>query len=228
MAEAPAHALTGPRPANPDSSCALNWFKLAGVIFPVPDYRDTYSRMTDDQLLDLAQKANGLTPLAKAELEKRKLGPAEITKRAEFLRSAEIEAEKRKPLAQTFNGFGTKLYGKRDFESDGSFLTTKWVVFLWIPLVPLKSLRVRYVGPGDVTILPGWSRNYSVYAEYGPHASQVVATYSFLLLFLAGAWILDSLHADFLTSCAALAVWASAPCILRWRAKRVSASQQVP
>jgi len=60
---------------------------------------------------------------------------------------AQLAAAQRKALAQTFNGFGTKIYGKRHFKADGSYLTTKWVVFRWIPVIPLKSLYVRYVGP---------------------------------------------------------------------------------
>ena len=164
-------------------------------ILPMADYQDTYSRMTNDQLLHLAQEADGLTPLAKVvldiELEKRKLGPAHVAEQTEYLRRVEAEAARQKPLAQTFNGFGTKIYGKRDFESDGSFLTTKWVVFWWIPVVPLKSLRVRYVGPSGRSILPGWSRKYLVQAEYRPAPRQVVSIYSFLLSFLAGGWILD-------------------------------------
>jgi hypothetical protein len=190
------------------------------------DYQDTYSRMSNDELLNLAQEADELAPLGKValntELEKRKLGPAEIAEQLEYLRSVEIEAARKRPLAQTFNGFGTKIYGKRDFEPDGSFLTTKWVVFFWIPLVPLKSLRVRYVGPGDASALPGWSRKYLVYAEYGPHTRQVVAVYSFMISVLVGARALDWLHADSLVASGAFAVWASAPWLLRWRAKRVA------
>ena len=119
-----------------------------------------------------------------------------------------------------FNGFGTTLYGKRDFGSDGSFLTTKWAVFFWVPLLPLKSLRVQCAGPGGASILPGWSRKYQVLAECGPHTRQVVAIYSFVLSFILGAWLLDSLHAETLVTYGAFAIWACVPWLLRWRAKR--------
>ena len=190
------------------------------------DYQDTYSRMTNDQLLNLAQEADQLTPPARlaldTELKKRKLGPAEIAEQVEYLRSLEMEAARRKLLAQTFNGFGTKIYGKRDFELDGSFLTTKWVVFFWVPLVPLKSFRVRYKGSGGASVLPGWSRQYLVLAEYRPHRPQLIAIYSFLFSFVACGWILDSLHAGPLTALSAFAAWASIPWLLRCRAKRVA------
>jgi len=41
------------------------------------------------------------------------------------------------------NGTGTRIYGKREFRTDGSFVTTKWVTFSWVPLVPLQSMRVK-------------------------------------------------------------------------------------
>jgi hypothetical protein len=42
------------------------------------------------------------------------------------------------------NGFGTSYYGKRDFRSDGSWLTTKWFVIFWIPIFPIRSLRIAW------------------------------------------------------------------------------------
>ena len=56
------------------------------------------------------------------------------------------------PLAQTINGFGTKLYGRRDQKWDGSFWTTKWVVFFWIPLIPLRSYRIKYLDLRETTL----------------------------------------------------------------------------
>ncbi len=49
-------------------------------------------------------------------------------------------------MPSTLNGIGTKFYGQRDFSPDGSYITTEWFVFIYIPLIPLKSLRVRYQG----------------------------------------------------------------------------------
>ncbi len=42
----------------------------------------------------------------------------------------------------TANGCGTRYYGKRDVLSDGSYITTLFVVFLWFPVLPLRSYRV--------------------------------------------------------------------------------------
>ena len=45
-------------------------------------------------------------------------------------------------MAFTYNGIGKMLYGQRDFLADGSFITTEWFVVLFVPVIPLRSLRV--------------------------------------------------------------------------------------
>jgi hypothetical protein len=42
----------------------------------------------------------------------------------------------------TFNGIGTHIYGKYDLHQDGSYIATEWVVFVFLPLVPIKSYRI--------------------------------------------------------------------------------------
>ena len=41
----------------------------------------------------------------------------------------------------TFNGIGTRLYGKAK-QDNGTYIATKWIVFLFIPLIPLASYIV--------------------------------------------------------------------------------------
>jgi hypothetical protein len=64
-------------------------------------------------------------------------------------------------MPYTLNGFGTKFYGKREQAADGSYVTTKWVTALYVPLVPVGSYRVLPVGQGT-----NWgihrSQNYQV------------------------------------------------------------------
>ena len=64
-------------------------------------------------------------------------------------------------MPYTVNGFGTKFYGKREQAADGSYITTKWVTALYVPIVPLGSYRVLPVGQGT-----NWgvhrSQNYQV------------------------------------------------------------------
>ncbi len=43
----------------------------------------------------------------------------------------------------TINGIGTKIYGKKDQKQDGSYTTTKWFVFFFLPILPISSHRVK-------------------------------------------------------------------------------------
>ena len=42
----------------------------------------------------------------------------------------------------SFNGCGTRYYGKRDKREDGSHVTTLWISLVWVPIIPLASYRV--------------------------------------------------------------------------------------
>lgn len=41
-----------------------------------------------------------------------------------------------------FNGIGTTFYGARDYRSDGSYVTSEFVILFWVPVIPLRSVRV--------------------------------------------------------------------------------------
>jgi hypothetical protein len=45
----------------------------------------------------------------------------------------------------SINGCGTRYYGKRDKLQDGSYITTEWITLFFIPIIPLRSFRVRSV-----------------------------------------------------------------------------------
>jgi hypothetical protein len=62
-------------------------------------------------------------------------------------------------MPYTLNGCGTSYYGHRDPAEDGSYVTTLWVTFLWIPLLPLRSYRVLPVGKATNIIIHR-SQNY--------------------------------------------------------------------
>ena len=85
----------------------------------------------------------------------------------------------------SINGFGTTFYGRRDFRSDGSYITTEWVVALYIPLIPVRSLRVRYTGAGEHRWYLGFgsSEKYAVYEKrFPPHWKQVIFTYGYVAI----------------------------------------------
>jgi len=83
-------------------------------------------------------------------------------------------------MAYMFNGMGTTFYGKRDFRADGTYLTTEWFVFLFVPLVPLRSLRVR---PQGLTNRGG--QQYAIHETRLPSLKQVFYTYGFVAVLAA-------------------------------------------
>lgn len=53
----------------------------------------------------------------------------------------------------SFNGFGTTLYGNREQGPDGSYVATEWVVFLWLPVYPLRSWRILPTGRSTTAVV---------------------------------------------------------------------------
>jgi hypothetical protein len=106
-------------------------------------------------------------------------------------------------LGRAHNGTGTRAYGKRDFRTDGSFVTTKWITFLWVPLVPLSSMRVRpstkntlvpdrwwtslLLALGGLLVLKWSSPDYVIQSKGRPVLLQVLYVYAFLVA-LGLAW----------------------------------------
>jgi hypothetical protein len=57
-------------------------------------------------------------------------------------------------MPSTINGCGTKWYGKSLEESDGSYVVTEWITFLWVPLIPLGSKRVIQIDESEFRVKP--------------------------------------------------------------------------
>jgi hypothetical protein len=51
-------------------------------------------------------------------------------------------------MPHTLNGTGTKYYGEREHDVGGTYVTTKWIVLVGIPLIPLSSWRVYPLDDG--------------------------------------------------------------------------------
>jgi hypothetical protein len=97
-----------------------------------------------------------------------------------------VPREKPKHIRSTsLNGIGTTLVGKRDFRFDDSYITTQWIILFWLPIFPLRSLRVRPSGRS------GWTTHYTVYDETPPNIKQVLYTYGFAGFSIA--WVLSGL-----------------------------------
>jgi len=74
-------------------------------------------------------------------------------------------------MAFTVNGCGTTFYGSAQPHPDGSYIVTKWLVFVYVPLVPLGSMRVLPVSQDH---LPWYKRSGQQYRAakvplYVPH-----------------------------------------------------------
>ena len=58
------------------------------------------------------------------------------------------------PTMFTFNGIGTRLYGKRGYDPHSqSYVSTLFFTFVFLPIFPLASYRVRNVGGGQYRFL---------------------------------------------------------------------------
>jgi len=93
-------------------------------------------------------------------------------------------------MAASIQGIGTAFIGKRDFDPDGSYVTTEWVVFLYLPLVPLRSLRMEKTDRKSKNWFPILSSTstFDVTARGRPNWKQVLCVYSFVLICVAWAY----------------------------------------
>jgi hypothetical protein len=102
-----------------------------------------------------------------------------------FVEAGLVEPHGPKPVIRSVSilGIGTTFIGQSDFRSDGSYVTTQWFC-VFIPLFPLRSLRVRDVGPGRWNPLMS-SEHYTVLAVTPPNGEQVLLVYGFPILYIA-------------------------------------------
>jgi hypothetical protein len=122
------------------------------------------SRLTSDEQGELLESAKALMPRdfvslyhALWLLDHEQRGRARAVARemverssplAEFARSiAELpEPLDSAPGLHTLNGFGTMLYGNRDPHPDGSYVATRYLTALFLPVIPLGAYRVASAG----------------------------------------------------------------------------------
>lgn len=135
-----------------------------------------------------------------------------------------------KPIRQVYFPFFdsalslfTTMLGRREFEEDGSYITTQWASLLWLPLIPLRSLRVL----DDVDRTTFLDRTLGrflemfiwegVLVEERPLSfRQALTTYVFVSGLFIGAWLALQKAEDFVLL---LIPWLAFPAILRRRAR---------
>jgi len=91
-------------------------------------------------------------------------------------------------VAYSINGFGTTYYGMRDFERDGSYITTKWVIAGTLPIFPVGSLRIRE-GRRGLT-----RQQMTLVEELNVDWWQVLMTYVYVYLCVPVAIYLIAMH----------------------------------
>lgn len=79
----------------------------------------------------------------------------------------------------SFMGVGTHLYGKSDpSKTDGSYIATKWFIFLFLPLWPIRSFRVRRGKTAlDASLIRMAARTSYQVVEMPFHKKQIMYTY---------------------------------------------------
>ena len=97
-------------------------------------------------------------------------------------------------MPRNVNGIGTTYLGASDRQPDGSFVTTEWFILLSVPIIPLKSQRVKYLGADH-----GWTRSTNMYSILGPaplDTKLVLTAYAWIVipLILMGVliWLLNT------------------------------------
>jgi hypothetical protein len=78
-------------------------------------------------------------------------------------------------MPSSINGCGTKYYGQRDFRADGSHITTNFFCLLFLPLIPIHS--VRLIPHPKNSLLPFSKNYYQVLEKRWPNPVQVLFVY---------------------------------------------------
>jgi hypothetical protein len=122
-----------------------------------------YTRLTDDEILHLAEEYDELTDEAKQaldlELHRRNISVADVA--AYHAESQRLSPPSDPGLlwanAYPSHGMGRRIFGKSNYSHDpGSdfeeFNTTLWFLIFWLPVIPLASYTVKR------EIHHGWGR----------------------------------------------------------------------
>ena len=112
------------------------------------DYASQYATLSDGEILQLASEG-GLRPEAdialRAEMHKRSIGAAEV----QSLRAEQMKTELQMSVGHnpSNRGTGLSLQGHKFLTQEDRekrvVVVTRWIVFLFMPLIPIGSYRVK-------------------------------------------------------------------------------------
>ena len=94
----------------------------------------------------------------------------------------------------TVDGIGTTLYGAREFLPNGSYVATEWGVFFYIPIVPIRSMRILPSTTGRKSYFLYSSPRYSVLQTTSLNLRQVLSVYGWFALVIGSFWVADALN----------------------------------
>lgn len=92
-------------------------------------------------------------------------------------------------ISSSVNGIGTTLYGKREINSNGSYIATKWFIFFLLPIFPIGSYRVLPSTP-KITSPVEQTTAYSIFEKVSLNKKQVINTYLLVYGFIFVIFIL--------------------------------------
>ncbi|MFZ6755697.1 hypothetical protein ACO0K9_00630 [Undibacterium sp. Ji50W] len=114
-------------------------------------------------------------------------------------------------MARTINGIGTTFYGKCKFNADDSFITTKWVVLVFIPIVPLASYRFIEESSSSFEVVD---------ADIPLEIMQVLRTWLFVALLVFGLNLAEKQKMSGAGLFLLFGMICAIPFVMRWFAKR--------
>lgn len=90
------------------------------------------------------------------------------------------------PNLTSFSGCGSAFCGATDRRDDGTFVTTQWLRFFFIPLVPIQSYRVSYGGRSSnfQGVVITETKQYYIRERLKLNMSHVSKTYALIVSFL--------------------------------------------
>jgi lipopolysaccharide export LptBFGC system permease protein LptF len=91
-------------------------------------------------------------------------------------------------MPHNVNGIGTTYYGASDRQPDGSFVTTEWFILFSVPLIPLRSVRVRY--RGESSRRGSTTKHYDIIDKAPLDSKHVLHAYAWALIPLALAFLI--------------------------------------
>ena len=83
-------------------------------------------------------------------------------------------------MPSNFHGIGTINYGRREFKPDGSFVTTEWLIWGYVPISPVVSRRIAYSNPDRPYAQFDKKERYWIYEMTAPNRKEVFSVRGFV------------------------------------------------